>query len=235
MEDLVNEIKSTAHWRVNIRPTKFKKEKIGRLSDIKEVMEKCIVNLRGWPYPYFTREEISNGIDYVEGKCDWKGIKEYWRFYQSAQFIHHFSLFENSERGRIAIAHSAEPIGSKKDLKGSLSIFSTLFKMTEIYEFSIRLAQKGIFEKGVYISIILRGIRNHRLIFFGNERFTFAPYISNIDEIPLESTLGVEELITKGHDRAIKDTIFLFERFNWDSPPIGILKEQQKKLLERRL
>lgn len=241
MNERLEKIKSGAHWRVNIRPTTFKKDRIRSLSEVRRIIEECSVKLRGWDYPQSIPAETKNGDDWIQSGCDWEEFIEYWRFYQSAQFIHYFSVYEDypevmrrvKERGYFPLIVSFSP---SEEPSGYLSIFSTLFRITEIYEFAMRLAQKGVIEPNVYISIKLRGIKNHQLIFFDLGRMLRKAYVSAIDEINLEPLLiGTEELLAKGHEEAINQTIHLFERFNWVDPPRNIMVEEQKKLLERRL
>lgn len=231
MEQRLKKIKSKAFWRVNIRPIVFEKEKIPTLSALQDLLEECIVRLRGWNYPYSRKNEISNGDDWIQLGCDWEQYIEFLRFYQSGQFIHYFALREDYN------PHIQSEIPFPLTIpepSGYVSIFSTLFTFTEIYEFAARLAQKDIFKTQVFISINLKGIYNYQL-YTQRDRHLRKSYISNVNEINLEEpTLGVEELLAKRHEKAIDQTIKLFERFNWNESPRQVLVEEQKKLLERR-
>jgi len=44
-DELLKKIHSEGYWRVNIRPTRFEKERIGSLAECKEVVEACQVQL----------------------------------------------------------------------------------------------------------------------------------------------------------------------------------------------
>jgi hypothetical protein len=238
MNDRLGKIKSGAYWRVNIRPTTFEKDRISTLSEVRQIVEACSVRLRGWTYPQITPEETTSGIDWIQSGVDWEEFIEYWRFYQSAQFIHYFSVEEDypevKERAIDRIT-GGMGFGTSREPSGYISIFSTLFRITEIYEFAMRLAQKDIMAPGVYISITLHGIKNYQLFTWDQQRHFPRTFVAAIGEIPLESTMGIEELLAKGHDEAINQTIYLFERFNWVDPSREIMIEEQKKLLERRL
>jgi hypothetical protein len=238
MNERIDKIKSGAYWRVNIRPTTFEKERISTLSEVRRIVEACSVRLRGWTYPQITPEETTSGIDWVQSGVDWEEFIEYWRFYQSAQFIHYFSVVEDypgvKERARDRVTGSMG-FGTSREPSGYISVFSTLFRIAEIYEFTMRLAQKDIMTPGVCISIKLHGIENYQLFTWDPERYFPRTFVAAIGEISLESTMGIEELLAKGHDEAINQTIYLFERFNWVDPSREIMIEEQKKLLERRL
>ena len=118
---------------------------------------------------------------------------------------------------------------------GYVDILITIYRMTEIYEFAMRLVQKRVYDNGISISITLSGIKNYKLCFCDSSRLLFRPYISSINEIHLDSKLSTEELLAKGHDIALEKAIQVFESFNWLEPPHNIFVEDQKKLLERRI
>lgn len=233
---IVQKIKAGPYWRVNIRPSQFNREKIQSLSEIRKLLEKCRVSLRGWDFPHIDDRKTTYGQDWVQSECEFDDIKEYWRFYKSAQFIHYFSVYEDYYMK--SKQSSLSSMGEYKNLdhpSGYVEILVTIFRMTEIYEFAMRLAQKGVYDKGVSISITLSGIKNYRLFFSNSLRVLFRPYISTINQITLDSKMSTEELLAKGHDEAIEKSIQIFESFSWLEPPRNIFIEDQKKFLERRL
>lgn len=240
VKERLEEIKSHAYWRVNIRPLEFKKDRIQTLSETRKIVEESIVKLAGWNYPHLYEPETVNGEDWVQSGIDFEDFIEFWKFYQSGQFIHYFALHEdhnyrvkehiNQHRGRYPIFSR-----SIRKPKGFVSIFWALYTITHVYEFAIRLAQKNIYDTKVYISIQLQGIKDYELFFWEPTRILNKQYIAGIEQIPFESELGTEELIATGHEEAINKTIHFLECFNWNNPPREILVEEQKKLLEKRL
>ena len=64
-------MKSRGYWRVEIRPTKFDKLRIPTLSKAQEVIQSCIVTLRGWDYPHWNPNNVQNMEDWVEAWEDW--------------------------------------------------------------------------------------------------------------------------------------------------------------------
>lgn len=232
-ESLVAKIKSRGYWEVIIRPTRFEMERLS-LSECSQIVQECRVSLRGWDYPHISRiPPHVGGVDYVESLTDWNGQKELWRMYQSGQFAHLFGCMEDW------LAEAAAVLGPSQydHIKpGSvLSVLSTLYSVTEVYEFASRLAGKKLFDEAVFLSIILHGMRNRKLIMFDPGRSLFRDYVCNSLDLPRDKTIPVDELLGRGHELALGHTIWILEHFNWFSAPKEILREDQKKLIERRI
>ncbi len=153
MKELLDKIHSTGYWRVNIRPIIFNEEVIPNLTIAHEIIEQSGVLLRGWDYPHFTNADIINGDDFIESSVDFEGHKEYWRLYQSGQFIHHFACREDYEVDPNDLSRLSVPAPSPSGKY--LSILSTLYTITEIFEFASRLAVKDILSSNLSISIKL--------------------------------------------------------------------------------
>ncbi|MBT7188371.1 hypothetical protein HN911_13705 [Candidatus Bathyarchaeota archaeon] len=185
-----------------------------------EIIQDSIVSLRGWDYPHINRDGTVNGQDWVESECDWSTHIEYWRFYQSGQFIHHMALQED-------YAYEGENI---------LSIISTLYQVTEIFEFVARLTAKGIYSEGMDLSISLHNTENRTLKITDPLRSPlFADHTCRQPQIVYQESFSQDELLGKSRALALFATEHVFERFNWNNPPINIMAEDQLKLLERRL
>ena len=237
-EEVLKKIKSRGYWFVDIRPLQFKKERIKSLKECKELVKDCVVFLRGWDYPHYSRRyEPISGLDWIESVIDWQEYKEIWRMYQSGQFVNFFGCKEDW------LSETKTLFGTPRTWKYApglaLSVLNTLFRITEIYEFASRLANKKIFEEGLYLNIELHGMKNRGLIVLDPIRILLhvrvREYKCGIDDLPHASTISIENILGKAHDLALDHTIWIFERFNWDSPPRKMLKEDQKRFLERRL
>jgi len=226
----LEKIKSKGYWHVNIRPIEFEERRIESLDRCWDVVESCSVYLRGWPYPYYPRvderEKASRDDDWVQSSIDFNGIVELWRFYQSGQFIHYFSCLEDY---RINEAGIYKPMIASR----GLSILSTLYRITEIYEFTTRLALKNVFQDAVQISIKLVGMKDREL--FEWNRMAPLKRISKDDEIVIESRLSVLNLIASAHDEAINKTMEVYSHFGLTDYPRMLLSSDQKRLLEKRL
>ena len=224
-EDLVKKIQSVAYWRVVIRPTEYDAKRILSLSRCKELMEKSQVVLRGWDYPHV--ERIQSGESWVEDRYDWEGRHlEYWRFYQSGQFVHHFSCPEEFS-----------PLTNRAPAPDRyLSVENVVYTLTEILEFASRMAKHDVLTPSVEISIQLRGMMNRELTFTHSSRWVpSGSYVSRTDHVSYELTTSEAELRARSQDLALDAAVAIFERFGWFNPSRTILAEDQRKLLERRL
>ncbi len=233
MNKMIQKIHTSGYWRVNIRPIEFTQNVISSLTEAHEIIDKCGVLLRGWDYPHFTQAKIINGDDWIESSVDFEGHKEYWRLYLSGQFIHHFACREDYEVNPDDLSQMSVP--SLSPSGRYLSILSTLFTITEIFQFSSRLATHNVLSSPTYLSITLSGMEGRQLFFWERARHLSKAYISNIDKISFEEKYSNELLISDAPKLAMLATIHIFERFNWPHYSNILFPEEQKKLLERRL
>ncbi|HEX6087326.1 MAG TPA: hypothetical protein VF266_22535, partial [Thermoanaerobaculia bacterium] len=140
------------HWRVNYRPSAYVAGKLPTLAECWEVMQKASVSLRGWPFPYVPAHETERdyGETWVAAWSNFMGHLEYWRFYQSTQFLYLGSVREVTEpewtaklrRTMYSHAHANTDIDS---VPGFLSLTNSIYNITEIFEFATRLAQAQIY------------------------------------------------------------------------------------------
>ncbi len=235
MHDKVKKIHKTGYWRVNIRPTSFNKNFIPSLNECLEIIKACKVYLRGWDYPHLGREETTFGEDWIESGCDLEPVLEYWRFYQSGQFIHHFICREDYEipdggRGDVVPWYTPQvsPSGHYLD------IINLLYTLTEIFEFSARLASHQVLSSGAEILIKLVDTKDRQLIIRGPGRRLTEIYRSRLREISYSHSFNEQELLSSAAQLALNTTIYFLERFNCTTISRSILLEDQAKLLERR-
>jgi hypothetical protein len=237
MNDIISKIASRGYWKVIMHPSEFKKDRLETLLECQKLIEDCKVSLRGWDYPHFLvgKEDIISAADYVWSTTDWEMYKEYWRFYQSGQFVHYFGCAEDWWRGSKLDAN----LGKQYEPGEVLELTMVLYRLTEIYEFASRLAQKRVFGEQMWLEIELHGMQNRRLIsldkpFFG----TFGPYVSQETTLKFETLFTVQDLIATAAEKALEQSLKVFERFNWRDARIPesvtSLRMDQRKLLERR-
>jgi hypothetical protein len=238
IEKRLMDIKGSAgYWRVSIRPWDFKKLRIKSLDRCWEIIEKCRVfsNSSGsmipfrWGYPPIGEKD--SGEYWIQSGYDVEVCgKEIWRFHQSGQFIDYFTCFEDEFPGT----------GLKLD------IFSTLYRITEIYEFAARLALKGIFDTGVKLTISLVGMKDRKPIERLERRITqrggtiqhddiIPNYIPSSNEIDIESSMDSINFIASSREEAINKTMEIYSKFGLNDYPKLILREKQDDFLERRL
>lgn len=228
---MLKKIKTRGYWEVIVRPVEFVDNRIESLAKCKETIRELSVRLRGWDYPQFDyNNPPTSGIDYVEQSVDWHHKVEFWRFYQSGQFVHCFGMWEDWQDQ--STVWSSKKISDPGEI---LSILSAVYSITEIYEFASRLALKGYLGKSCKLSISLHGTKKRLLTMLDPGRLLDYNYRSNLEVIPHEVSLASENLIAKSADLAMDHIVWMFQRFNWDNVPRGVLQEDQRKLIEHRL
>jgi hypothetical protein len=231
-DGVLQRIVSRGYWRVTMHPSVFKQDRIADLYECQKLMEDCKVVLRGWDYPHSDR--ILSGEDYLWSETDWEIYKIYWRFYRSAQFVHYFGCVEDWWRESTLDAELGKRYGPGEVLE----IIMVLYDLTEIYEFASRLAQKGIFDEQMNMSIELHGVRGRKLTALNRILFPIE-YECMEAELLFEKMFSVQDLVARTSELSLEHALWVFERFNWRhirSPEIvANLREDQKKLLERRL
>ncbi len=234
-ESLRTKIKDAPHWRVVIRPGEHVQERISNLSQCWNLVESCRVSLRGWDYPHIGPEHRNNGKDWIESWDEYGSHREYWRFYQSGQFLHLFAFKEDQFRDK-AEAKAKGDVPTLKGLtpSGYLGVLSVLWTITEIFEFAARLAQKANFDDSVSVTIQMVGVKNRVLYESEARRDFFRPYIARESTLSKEWSLKTEQLLSEPSELALNATEWFFERFQWMSPPRQVLANDQRRLLERK-
>jgi len=229
-EKIIEKIKSRGYWYVNIRPLEFKKERLVSLKDCAKLVESSTVRLRGWPYPFVKGHRIKSGVDWVQSETDWQNYIEHWKMFQSGQFAHLFACREDwwRESGLSSVQIK------KFDPMSVMSVLMTLFSLTEIYEFTARLAEKEIFDEALCLRIELHGMNNRQLIVLDPIRTLLDKYVCAVDHLPLQKTISVEDIMGRAPELALDHTLWIFERFNWRSARRDILQRDQEKFLEQR-
>lgn len=234
-ESLVASIKEAPHWRVVIRPGEFVEERIETLSECWRLIESSRVSLRGWSYPHVHHQHRQNGEDWIESWCELVH-REYWRFYQTGQFLHLFSFTEDEPRAETEERARSEIREMPPDFSpsGYLDVISTLWTITEIFEFAARLAQKEAFGESVSIEIQMIDVRDRVLFMWDPARAFWHFYTAAEPKLSKEWSLRTEQLLSESSELALNATEWFFERFQWMNPPRQVLADDQRRLLERR-
>lgn len=217
-EQILTKIRAKGYWRVVIRPTVFEARGIPNLSDVRELVQSCAVSLRGWPYPYWRDSEAQNVSDWVECSVNWREFTEYCRFYQSGQFVHLFAVYEEHERA------------------GYLDFVSTIYTVTEIFEFAARLAGKEVLQPSAYISIELHNMADHQLFSYDRGRHVGDYKFIRQSDLPIviKEEFSQQDVVSRTDELALDAVVKIFEQFNWNDPPRQVFAEDQKRLRERR-
>jgi hypothetical protein len=232
-------IREGAHWEVLIRPSVHKKQRIPTLKECWKLVETNAVRFRGWDYPYVNSrlERRLNGPDWIASWTDFSSQKEYWRLYQSGQFIHYFSVMESLEGMRDEIRRTAKSHLSFNNfdvdaIPGFIHLRNFLYTITEIFEFAARLTQAAGFDSPVRIQITLHNVEGFVLTTDWG-RAWFNVYRSGLNDLEYVVTTPPALLISGVEDESLKAALWFFERFGWHNPSIDLLRADQSTFLER--
>ena len=239
MNEFIKKIKSKGYWHVTTRPSTYKENRIHSLDRCKEIISSSKVLLRGWDYPHVDPNGLFiAGNNSIHSSCDWaEGPKfEYWKFYQTGQFVHYFSMREDL---RISEEKTKE-FQNNYDVTTNrfLSIISTLYSVTEIFEFASHIVADGAFNSPFEIIIELGNVKDRMLVFWDEwMRDLYRPYVCDFknENIKINRVVEKTELIARSSDLALEATLEIFQKFNWNTATKQIFIEDQKKFLERRL
>lgn len=232
----IDKIKSRGYWRINFQPLVLE-EKLDSIGKCFEVVSKNAVYLRGWKYPHIpNRNDEDTGIEpcdgYFQAWVDWGNHKEFWRMYQSGQYLHYLALREDwlgEDTWKSNLADEIKPMSS-------LNVITTVYQMTEIYLFLERLISDGIYDEGINVSISLINT-NGRMLWindFFRGGFNY-PRITFADKFDYSKTHEVADVLSKYRQLAIGAVLFIFDRFGWDNPPIDTLRKDQEDFLTQKM
>jgi len=215
-------IKSRGYWEVDFRPNEPSIERFASYADLKEKVRSSVVLIRGWDYPHFGRHpEPYTMNNRIESYVDFGLNKEFWTMFLNGHFYHIFACMEDGL--------------SKVEPGKFLGLITTIYSLTEIFEFASRLAQKEVLGNSVKISVTLHNMLNRTLKTFDFKRFPFLyAYTCKEKTIPLTCILTIDDLISQGHEKAVDFAIKIFHLFNWLNVRRKSIIDEQKKFLEKR-
>lgn len=230
------------HWRVNFRPEVYIGEAIPSLSQCFQIIEKNQVRLRGWYYPHLSNhaDERTQGKNWVASWVTFRGHIEYWRFYQSTQFIHYFSVRESTEEGWRAKLQkqTASHLFHNSDIDwntvpGFISITNFLYTVTEIIEFAARLCQAQVYKGNLDISIQISSIKGFMLT--ADEDRAWNVYCpAGEDMLDKIWTIDSGSLIADSPEYSLDIIAWFFERFGWLNPSKDVLRKDIDNYLKGR-
>lgn len=230
------------HWRVNFRPQEHVEEAIPSLGQCFQIIEKNRVRLRGWDYPHLSNRENERGqgTNWVASWSSFMGHREYWRFYQSTQFLHLFSVREATEegwRGKLQ-AQTASHLSHMErinwdEVPGFISLPNFIFCATEIIEFAARLCQAEVYKGEVDITIQLNRVKGFVLTTeWGRAWYEY--YAASEDSLGKTWRIDSGGLIADSAQHSLDVVVWFFERFGWLNPSTEVLRKDIDDYLRGR-
>ncbi len=235
------------HWRVNFRPDSYEPEATPSLAKCRELVEQTAVRLRGLDFPHLSSDptEVEYGPNWFASWTNWTyEIEhywiEYWRLYQSGQFLHLHAFEEaiNPDlKKKLEEATKSHLKHARIDwtpIRGYVSILNFFYTVTEIFEFAARLCQRGLYKNRLTITIELKRIKGFVLTTDWNRSWMrYCP--ATQDVIPGSWTYDTSLLVSESADQSLKAAVWFFERFGWLNPSLDLLRREQQTFLEGKL
>ena len=231
--DLLQRITARGHWEILIRPLLHQSQRVGLPSDARQLVENATVRLstRGSrEFPHFEFEEALLENERVELGTEYGYTKEFWRFYLSGQFVYSLAYWE--DKMDVPWSSSRYPDGKPSKY---LEILNALYQLTGVFEFAARLATAAEFQEGVLVSVTLTDTAGRDLVFWEGGRWLSGRYVCPSPNIEIKQSYGLGELVENSAGIALRTAREVFNRFSWHNPPMEILKEDQRRFIERQV
>lgn len=239
-EALPDLIAGHPHWRVNLRPEIHEAELIPSIADCYATIEKTRLRLGGWEFPYLSphRNQRQQGANWIASGVNLDIHLEYWRLYQSGQFLHLSavrecidSLWRKELEDAMKQSLSHITTFDWSQVTGYMDIQNLNRTISEIFEFAARLSQHGICKGTVTVEVELKNSRGLLLAARPGRLW-------NIDCLATEENLGHawdvrgDALVASGAEHAMEATRWFLERFGWVNPNMDSLKKDQERFLK---
>jgi hypothetical protein len=233
-------IRQVAHWEIVIRPARFNPTLVSPVRRCEELVRECTVALRGWNYPHMYEEHSERFEDSVGSWGTFQHHSEYWRLFQSGQFFHLLAFRENAYRERFeAQTGSVLRLGPAGFVPSAYVDFaSTVYTLTEMCVFASRLASRIPYpdEDPIDIAVSMIGVKNAVLTAWDMFKYDLWEFLrADQPRIDWTEKVGFEELQASPQNVALRAAQFFFEQFHWDQQPTQLFRQEQERLLSRRL
>jgi hypothetical protein len=226
---LNEKIASRGYWQVLIRPISFVENRVTTISELSDIIMGAAVKQRGWDFPHIDRKsQLDIGQDWVGQDFEWEHHLETWRLYQSGQFAYLSGMpIDWRDQSKLWPADDAWQAGAL------LGIGDAVFKYSEIFELSVRLALSKAGDESMSIGITVGNLKNRSLYMDSRETWGFIrEYKSSIHEFRQSKSYSQVELAAAARDLSLSACHELFERFGW-MISMEELKDYQERLLNR--
>jgi len=218
-------IRSRANWQVIVRPETFEQDRVSKVTELSNILTALKVQIRGWDFPHIDwQQSPAVEVHSIRQSYEFSHHLEWWRFFQSGQFLFVGGL---SEEWRDVSSQWPAPAGWQPG--GYVHIPAALYRITEIVEFASRLSTSEAGAEVMSIQISLRRVENMALDFGQTGRILTRDYKTGVDEIPVSLIVQRGPLVAESRAIARDLTAQLLQRFGYDPAP-QILEEMQQQL-----
>jgi hypothetical protein len=238
----VASIKSEPHWRVEIRPQRYKRDRVP-YGDLEDVVKAAQVRLRGWYFPHISRDPAHrvNGSNYFGCWSDSDKELEFWQFSESAflfslrvvrETIPMFSQqrAERIERVRVRAGSSLHPY--EGPINGTLDIIAFAYTIAECFEFAKRLVERLELNEPIMVNVGLRNIQGF-VLSTEMARSLYDLYQAHEADISNSWTVDAGELRKSSLRFSVEATKWFFNRFGWRNASDTVIRGEIEGFLRK--
>ena len=225
MNELLNNIRSGGHWRVLIRPSVFEEERIGDSSLLINILERNFVQYRGHGFPFVDSNSVAAFNAGICQETEEGLFAEFWRFYNSGQFIHYSSFIED----RLD-KHKGLELPENWQSETALDPKQVIFRCTEIFEFAARLSFSAVADEQSHIEISASHIEGRALRSLTDDSSIVGKHTCTDNEMSFASEYSNAQLLVDTRELALEPIQKLFNCFGRQIH-YGLLKDMQAELL----
>lgn len=218
------------YWRVEVRPTQYIERRVPSLPVLQRAIEKARVEFRGWDFPHIGAGwELPESQSSIGIETDWSAHVELWRAFLSGQFVYRGGVWTD-----WLDQHMFRGSGPEWKPKQAMPLVSSLWSITEFYEFAARYSQTEGGDDGMYVEISFHGLKG-RVLFGDHERRVWFGHYgpARMDAFQHSRALTRSELISDAAKLAVACCAELFSAFGYD-PGADLLDSIQAELLQMR-
>jgi hypothetical protein len=229
--EILQLIHSAGYWRVRIRASVFHPAQLRDKNDCQRLILQSAIATEGWQYPIASGRLTEQGPDWIGEAANISVFIDYWRFYQSGQFIHHLAIREDHMvRTNLFNPHFFVPGENKK----YLAVTASICMLTDIIEFASRLAYRDVLAPRAVIDIELHKMAGRELTYLMPGRRLPRSFWFKDEVVSLGGEYKPEDLISRPADIAVELSMMLFNRAGWEMPRALITEDQGRYTAYRR-
>ena len=229
MSELLERIRSRGYWKAIIRPTTFIEKRVDPRSDLLPILEKNAVEIKGWSFPHVDRVlGVDEGPDWIGQELARGDVLEFWRFYQSGQFIYYFGMPEDWATYPSPWLQSDDGVR-----RVMLDVGDVVLRFAEIFEFAARLAFTQTWNEGSHIEVVVDNLDNHflQLPELGSDKVARTPR-ARVPKMQYAKDFSGEELLAAAGELSLDPALRVFSLFGW-APKIDVVRDLQIERLRR--
>lgn len=211
--DLATNIKMSPHIRFHLKPVQYEKFRVNNRRELLGMIESCTVALRGWDFPHFDRENKITGDDSYASWNESFSVREFWKIWQSLQFVHLYDIREVAEKHPLS-----GPSKLESGIKGHLGLTNSIWNIAERLEFTYRLLSKINHAYKWKIVIEHNNIQDFVLTSEPSRPINHV-YSCRSKSVSWEREFDSAHLITGYREIATDCSVDLFDRFGFDNLP----------------